>query len=108
LFGLSLFVAEQKTKEIGVRKVIGASLLNIWSLLSKEFIALVLISFVMAIPIAYYYLQRWLLTYTYHTEIDPMVFIDAGGGALFITFVTVSFHSIKAAMANPVHSLRSE
>ena len=108
LFGLSSFVAEQKTKEIGVRKVIGASLFNIWSLLSKEFIALVLISFVMAIPIAYYYLHRWLVTYTYHTDINPLVFVYAGGGVLAITLVTVSFHSIKAAIANPVNSLRSE
>ncbi|HMI65074.1 MAG TPA: FtsX-like permease family protein [Cyclobacteriaceae bacterium] len=108
LFGLSSFVAEQKTKEIGVRKVIGASLLNIWSLLSKEFIGLVLISFVMAIPIAYYYLHRWLVTYTYHTDINPLLFVYAGGGVLAITLVTVSFHSIKAAIANPVNSLRSE
>jgi ABC-type antimicrobial peptide transport system permease subunit len=108
LFGLSSFVAEQKTKEIGVRKVIGASLFNIWSLLSKEFFVLVLISFVMAIPIAYYYLHQWLLTYNYHTDIDPSVFLYAGGGALVITLVTVSFHSVKAALANPVNSLRSE
>ena len=108
LFGLSSFVAEQKTKEIGVRKVVGASLFNIWSLLSKEFIALVLISFVIAIPVAYYYLQQWLLTYHYHTDIDPLVFVSAGCGVLVITLVTVSFHSIKAAMANPVKSLRSE
>jgi ABC-type antimicrobial peptide transport system permease subunit len=108
LFGLSSFVAEQKTKEIGVRKVVGASLFNIWRLLSKEFIALVLISFVIAIPLAYYYLQQWLLTYNYHTDIDPLVFVYAGCGVLIITLITVSFHSIKAAMANPVKSLRSE
>src|SRR3990170_3197155 len=108
LFGLASFVAEQKTKEIGVRKVVGASIFSIWSLLSKEFIALVLISFVMAIPVAYYYLHRWLLTYNYHTDINPLVFIYAGGGVLVITLLTVSFHSIKAAIANPVKSLRSE
>jgi ABC-type antimicrobial peptide transport system permease subunit len=108
LFGLASFVAEQKTKEIGVRKVVGASIFNIWSLLSKEFIALVLISFVLAIPVAYYYLNRWLSTYTYHTDINPLVFIYAAGGVLVITLLTVSFHSIKAAIANPVKSLRSE
>ena len=108
LFGLASFVAEQKTKEIGVRKVVGASIFNIWSLLSKEFIALVSISFVIAIPVAYYYLDQWLSTYKYHTDITPLVFIYAGSGVLVITLLTVSFHSIKAAIANPVKSLRSE
>ena len=108
LFGLSSFVAEQKTKEIGVRKVIGASLFNVWSLLSKEFIILVFISFTLASPLAYYYLQQWLLTYNYRTGISPLVFFYAGGGVLAITLITVSFHSIKAAMANPAKSLRSE
>jgi ABC-type antimicrobial peptide transport system permease subunit len=108
LFGLSSFVAEQKTKEIGVRKVIGASVFNVWSLLSKEFISLVLISFVLAVPIAYYYLNQWLLTYNYHTDINLMTFVYAACGVIAITLATVSFHSVKAAIANPVKSLRSE
>src|SRR6185295_5845628 len=108
LFGLSSFVAEQKTKEIGVRKVVGASIYNIWSLLSKEFVVLVLIAFVIAVPVAYYYLDRWLLTYNYHTDIRPLVFVYSGLGVLAITLLTVSFQSIKAAVANPIKSLRSE
>jgi putative ABC transport system permease protein len=107
LFGLASFVAEQKTKEIGIRKVIGATTLNIWSLLSKEFIVLVSISFVISVPVAYYYLHRWLLTYNYHTEISPLIFLYAGCGVLLITLITVSFHSVRAAIANPVNSLRS-
>ncbi|HTF20272.1 MAG TPA: ABC transporter permease [Chryseolinea sp.] len=108
LFGLSSFVAEQKTKEIGVRKVLGASILNIWSLISKEFIVLVLISFIIAAPIAYYYLQQWLATYDYRTDISPLVFVYSGTGALIITLATVSFQSTRAAIANPVTSLRRE
>jgi len=108
LFGLSSFVAEQKTKEIGVRKVVGASLVNIWVLLSKEFVLLVSISLLVAMPITWYYLQKWLLTYHYHTEINWWVFVVAGSGVLLITLFTVSFHGVRAAVANPVKSLRSE
>jgi len=108
LFGLSSFVAEQKTKEIGVRKVIGASLVNIWVLLSKEFVVLVSISLLVVMPIAWYYLQKWLLTYHYHTEINGWVFVVVGSGVLLITLFTVSFHGLRAAVANPVKSLRSE
>lgn len=108
LFGLSSFVAEQKAKEIGVRKVIGATLLNIWMLLSKEFVVLVSISLLMATPITYYYLSKWLSTYQYHTSINWWIFVAASGGVLLITLLTVSFHGLKAAAENPVKSLRSE
>ncbi|MEP6949893.1 MAG: FtsX-like permease family protein, partial [Ginsengibacter sp.] len=108
LFGLASFVAEQRKKEIGVRKVLGASVYNVWRMLSKEFALLVIISCFIAIPLAWYYLNNWLQQYDYKTEISYWVFIFSGLGALIITLVTVSFQAIKAAMANPVKSLRTE
>jgi putative ABC transport system permease protein len=108
LFGMASFVAEQRTKEIGVRKVLGASILNVWGLLSKEFVVLVFISFLIAAPVAYYYMHGWLQGYEYRTELSWWIFAVAGMGALAITLITVSFQAIKAAVANPVKSLRSE
>jgi putative ABC transport system permease protein len=108
LFGLASFVAEQRTKEIGIRKVVGASVLDLWSLLSKDFIVLVIIACAIAIPLAYYLMSRWLSIYEYRTHISWWIFIITSAGALTITLVTVSFQCIKAALMNPVKSLRSE
>jgi type IV secretory pathway VirB2 component (pilin) len=108
LFGLASFVAEQRTKEIGVRKVLGATILSVWGLLSKEFVALVLISCVLAIPLSYYYLHGWLQQFEYRTSISWWIFVAAVLGALLITLLTVSYQAIRAALANPVKSLRSE
>jgi putative ABC transport system permease protein len=108
LFGLASFVAEQRTKEIGIRKVVGASIFSLWKMLSKDFVILVIISSLIAIPIAFYFLSDWLTNYEYRTTISWWIFIMTGAGALLITLVTVSYQAIKAASMNPVKSLRSE
>ncbi len=101
-------MAENRTKEIGIRKVLGASVLQVTSLLSKEFIVLVSIAFLIASPIAWYAMNNWLADYSYRTGISWWVFAITGGLAVLITILTVSWQSIKAAIANPVSSLRDE
>ena len=108
LFGLTSFVAEQRTKEIGVRKVLGATVFNVWNMLSKDFLKLVIISCFIAIPISYYVMNGWLQDYPYHVILEWWIFAFAVIGSLAITILTVSFQAIKAANANPVKSLRTE
>ena len=108
LFGLASFVAEQRTKEIGIRKVLGASIINVWQMLSRDFIGLVIIASLIAVPIAFYIMNAWLEGYVYRTNISPWILVFSSVGALVITVITVSFQAIKAGMMNPVKSLRSE
>lgn len=108
LFGLAAYMAEQRNKEIGIRKVLGASVSQVWLLLSKDFIVLVLLSCIIASPIAFYFLQNWLQKYDYRISIGAGVFILAAVMAMVITLVTISFQAVKAAVANPVKSLRTE
>jgi hypothetical protein len=108
IFGLASFVAEQRTKEIGIRKVLGASVVNLWRMLSTDFVVLVIISCCIAIPIAYYFLAQWLEKYEYRTEISWWIMGIAVAATLTVTLVTVSFQAIKAALMSPVKSLRSE
>jgi putative ABC transport system permease protein len=108
LFGLASYMAEQRTKEIGVRRVLGASVQGIWQLLSKDFVVLVLIACTMAVPIAWYLMNDWLKTYQYKINIGFGVFALVIAASVVITLLTVSFQAIKAALANPVKSLRTE
>jgi putative ABC transport system permease protein len=108
LFGLATFTAQQRNREIGIRKVLGASILNLIGLLSKEFILLVGIAILIATPIAWWAMNAWLLDFAYRINISWWVFIIAGVAAIIIALVTVSFQAIKAALTNPVKTLRTE
>jgi len=108
LFGMASFMAEQRTKEIGVRKVLGASVLNLWKLMSTDFVVLVAIAIIIAGPVAYYLMNSWLKNYKYNAGISWWVFAVTAAGAILITLLTVSYQSIRSALANPVKSLRSE
>jgi len=108
LFGLATYTAEQRRKEIGIRKVLGASVGGIIQLLSKEFLKLVLVAFIIAIPVSWWAMNEWLQDFAYRINIGWWVFAAAGASALLITLVTISFQAIRAAIANPVKSLRTE
>ncbi|GAB4029056.1 ABC transporter permease [Spirosoma gilvum] len=108
LFAIALIVIEQRTKEIGIRKVMGASIPGIIVTLSRDFVKLVLIALAIAIPLAWFGMDKWLSGYAYRIDVSPWVFVLVGLSALFIALATISFHSIKAALVNPVKSLRSE
>ncbi|MEM6724634.1 MAG: ABC transporter permease [Bacteroidota bacterium] len=108
LLGLSAYVAEQKTKEIGIRKILGASVANLWAMQSKGFVLLVAISCIIATPIAWYFLEGWLSDYDYRISIDWPIFFVAAILSVIVTMATVSFQSLRAALTNPVNSLRNE
>jgi len=108
LFGLAAYMAEQRTREIGIRKVLGASVANLWLLLTRDFIVLVAVSCVIASPLAFYFMHNWLEKYNYRITIGPGIFLLAAAMALVITILTISFQAVRAAANSPVKSLRSE
>jgi hypothetical protein len=108
LFGMASFVAEQRRKEIGIRKILGASVSNLWTMLSLEFVQMVLLACAIGIPVAWFYLNEWLQQFTYRVSVSIWVIMLSAAGALTITIITVSFQTIRASMGDPVQSLRSE
>ena len=108
LFGMSSFMAERRIKEIGVRKVLGASVLDLWGLLSRDFVGLVAVSFIIALPLAWHFMDGWLLQYPYRVTISVWVFVLTMGLAMVITLATVSWQAVRAARANPTESLRTD
>ncbi|HVX28456.1 MAG TPA: FtsX-like permease family protein, partial [Parafilimonas sp.] len=108
LYGLASFMAVQRIKEVGIRKVLGATTSNIVYLFSKEFIILISIAFLIAAPLAWYFMNQWLQNYAYRIDVSWLIFLAGGLAAILIALATISFQAIKAAMANPVTSLRTE
>lgn len=108
LLGLAMFTAEQRVKELGIRKVLGASIRSLFTMLSTEFVILVVIALLIATPISWYAMDKWLQGFAYHVDIQPWIFALGGGLIILITMATISFHALKAAMVNPVKSLKSE
>ena len=109
LFGLAAFTAERRTKEIGIRKVLGAGVMRLAGLLSGEFLKLIVISSLLAFPVAWYAMHSWLQNYAYHITISWWVFVLAGAvAAVLVALITISFQTIRAAVVNPIRSLRSE
>jgi ABC-type antimicrobial peptide transport system permease subunit len=108
LLGLAMFTAEQRVKELGIRKVLGATVGSLFTMLSTEFIALVIIALLIATPVSWYATDKWLQGFAYHVAMQPWIFAVAGGLIILITMATISFHALKAAMVNPVKSLKSE
>jgi len=108
LFGLATYMAETRIKEIGVRKVLGASVVNLWGLLSKDFLGLVVVSLIVAVPLSFYFMNHWLANYNYHSDLSWWIFAMAAAGALLLTIITVSFQAIRAGLASPVKSLRMD
>jgi putative ABC transport system permease protein len=108
LFGMASFSAMQRTKELGIRKILGASITNLWQMLSKDFVVLVIISCAVATPLSYYFMNSWLEGFQYRTTMSIWMFVAVSAGALLITLLVVSIQTLKAAIGNPIRSLRSE
>jgi putative ABC transport system permease protein len=108
LFGLAMYTAERRTKEIGIRKILGASVFGITAMLSRDFIKLIIIAALIASPIAWLLMNQWLQDFVYRVKVSWWIFFTALGTALIIAMITISFQSIRAAIANPVKSLRTE
>ena len=108
MFGLALFSVKQRTKEVGIRKVVGASVTHIATLLAREFVVLVLIAIIIATPVSLYFMGKWIQSFAYRITLDWWIFVTGGLIAILIAMSTVSYQAVKAALANPVKSLRNE